>query len=119
MEPANRDIKITTGDTFRIGFRVYTRAQNSNTKTYIDLTGYTGVAKMRKHEADETVLLSFTVAVDPDQTTNRGLVRVTATAVQTAALTEGGVWACSLTSPGGEKYTWVRGTAFISPGVTR
>lgn len=119
MDPAKRDIKIVTGDTFRLGFRVYTRAQNSSTKTYQDLTGYTGTAKLRRHESDDETLLTFTVAVDPDQVTNRGLVRVSATAVQTAALTEGGVWACSLTSPGGDKYTWVKGAAYVSPGVTR
>lgn len=119
LEAAKRDITIKTGDTFRLAFRLYTRDPETGVKTYQDLTGYTGRSFMREHQDSEDALAVFTVTIDPDQTANRGLVRVTLSAVDTLSLDSDGVWAVALVSPGGEVTTWVEGAVNVRKGVAR
>ncbi len=115
MKPAIKDIEIRRNDTFRGAFRIWTLV--NGVKTYTNLSGYVGKAQMRQIATSSDVLLEFDVQVDLSML---GLVRFSATPVQTAALPmDGGVYDLQLTSPSGDIDTFLTGGARVVSGVTR
>lgn len=119
MKPVQKKIEIRAGNSFQLAFRLYSVDPQTKVKTYTNLTGWTGRAVVRLNE-DSPVIGTMTVVIDPDQTANRGLVRVTMTPAETATLLayEGGVWGCKLTSADGtESHTWMVGPADITKDV--
>jgi hypothetical protein len=116
------DDRLRRGDTFRMGFRPahLDLSTEPPTKVYdYNFTGHTGKAQLRRSADSPTVLLEFTVSI-PDQSLTPGMVWVTATAAQTAALTEdSGVYDVQLTSGTGDVFTIAGGNIYIDPDVTR
>lgn len=82
----------------------------------VDLTGYTGVAKIRKHYTS-TNAVSFTVTI----TANTGNVALSLTALQTANIVAGRyVYDVKVTDTDANTVTrLVEGIATITPQVTR
>lgn len=119
VNPIRWDDRLRRGDSFRLGFRPC-HVDDDGVKTYdFNYTGYTGQAQLRRSANSSVVLLEFTVAI-ADQDLTPGLVWVTATAAQTAPLTEdSGVYDVQLTSPTAEVQTIAYGMLTIDADVTR
>jgi hypothetical protein len=107
------DIVVQQNATYSQRYEYY---DPTNT-TPINLTGYTATAQLRATHDAATVLLTFTCTITP----LTGLVVVSATAIQTAALVapSEAVWDILLTAPGGAVERFIEGRAEITPGVTR
>lgn len=81
----------------------------------LDLTGYTGEAKFRKHYTSSNSY-SFTVSVAP----NSGQVTLALTANQTSNVAAGRyVYDCELTSGTGTVSRVLEGIVTVTPQVTR
>ena len=118
MEPAKKGITVTQGETFRLAFRLYSRNPDTGATTYMDLTGYTGRCVVREFP-NSAAITTLTVTIDPDQVTNRGLVRLYGSPVTTALIDRDGIWAVSLTAPNGDIDTWVEGPVKHKVSVAR
>lgn len=118
MEPAKKGITITQGETFRLAFRLYTRDPDTGATTYMDLTGYTGRCVVREFPESDA-LTTLAVAIDPDQTANRGLVRIYGNPATTTLIDRDGIWAVSLTAPNGDVDTWIHGPVTHQVSVAR
>jgi hypothetical protein len=83
----------------------------------LDLTGYTGAAKMRKEYTSSNAAATFTVVI----TAGDGQVDLSLTAVQTANITAGEyVYDCELTKTSSNTTSRiVEGRATVTPEVTR
>tara|TARA_B100000073_G_scaffold133328_1_gene109261 strand:- start:908 stop:1246 length:339 start_codon:yes stop_codon:yes gene_type:complete len=83
----------------------------------IDLTGYSGIAQLRKTYESATSI-SFNVTFETPRT--NGQVTISLTDAQTSALEFGKyVYDVNLTLPGGTKTRVVEGIATINPSVSR
>lgn len=81
----------------------------------VDLTGYTGVAQMRKHYSSITNY-AFTVSIQPMD----GVVTLSMSANTTNSITAGRyVYDCELTDPGNKRSRLVEGIVTVTPQVTR
>lgn len=120
MQPIVYDTKLVRGDDFSRTFRVGRMVDGAKVFD-IDFTGHTGLAQLRRNTDATVVLLTFAVTI-PDQsvTGNKGKFTITATKVQTAALTvESGVYDVQLTSGSGQTTTWATGRISVIPDVSR
>lgn len=88
----------------------------------VNLTGYTAALQIREYYAATTTLLSLTSspAAGITITAGTGTIAISATAVQTGAITAGNyVYDCEITDGTGVVTRIVQGEAYISPQVTR
>ena len=83
----------------------------------LDLTGYTALAQIRK-TYQSTTATDFTSTFDADRTT--GLITISLTNTQTAALEEGRyVYDLLITDLSGTKTRVVEGIVTVNPSVSR
>ena len=83
----------------------------------LDLTGYTALAQIRK-TYQSTTATNFTSTFDADRTT--GLITISLTDTQTAALEEGRyVYDLLITDLSGTKTRVVEGIVTVNPSVSR
>ena len=83
----------------------------------LDLTGYTALAQIRK-TYQSTTATDFTSTFDADRTT--GLITISLTDTQTAALEEGRyVYDLLITDLSGTKTRVVEGIVTVNPSVSR
>lgn len=111
---ADQDLTLTQGDDFDFSFRI--KDANGN---YTDLTGQVPESQIRASLTAPDVLATFT-AVLGDQVASPGLVVLSLTGAQTAALdTAPKVWDVQLTDTGGKVTTYLSGKVIVKPQVTR
>tara|TARA_B100000614_G_C14362803_1_gene417907 strand:- start:57 stop:395 length:339 start_codon:yes stop_codon:yes gene_type:complete len=85
--------------------------------TALDLTGYSGIAQLRK-TYESITSVPFNVLFETPRT--NGQVTISLTDAQTSALESGKyVYDVNLTLPGGTKTRVVEGIATINPSVSR
>jgi len=83
----------------------------------IDLTGYSGLAHIRKQHEDETELVVFDFVLTDAV---NGVVTLSLTSVQTAALPAcKGVWSLEMTPSGGDTDRYLEGTVEITAEATK
>lgn len=105
------NLTIDQGATFSKTFTIY-----ATDTTVLNLTGYTIRGEMRKAYAASTSQ-EFTISC-PEPTT--GVVTISLTATQTAALTAGKyVYDVETSSPAGTVSRTLQGNATVTPEVTR
>lgn len=104
------NLVINTGTDFE---QVFTLA-NSSGNAPLNLSGYTGQAKMGKH-ADSKNKINFTVAIDAPST---GIVSIGLTAGQTAELKEGRYVYDLVIDSGNKKTRVIEGMVLVRKGVT-
>lgn len=111
--PAPYDLYVYRGDTLLETFRMRDR----KTGAYLDLTGWSAAAKLRRTRRDVDPLLALSAEVsDP----TKGEVVVSATPAETAAIdTSAAVWDLQLTEPDGTVRTWLAGEVEVAGDVTR
>lgn len=81
---------------------------------FINLTGFTGAAQMRKHYTSNTAY-SFSVSVSP-----AGVVTLSMNSANTNAITAGRyVYDCELRDASNTCSRLVEGVVTVTPGVTR
>lgn len=108
------DITIYQGDDFEFQFRVRDASRN-----YLDLTGSVPAAQIRASTLSDVVLADFDAQL-ADQAVSPGLVTLSLTSLQTAALDTGTkVWDVQITDPDGKVTTYLFGAVTIKPQVTR
>jgi len=104
------NLDIDQGSTFQTTINV-----TDDNDEVVDLTGYTGVAQMRKHYTSSTSY-SFTVSISP----SIGTVTLAMTANATANVVAGRyVYDCELTDTNGAVTRLIEGIATVTPQVTR
>jgi len=104
------NLQIDQGSTFQTTINV-----TDDNDDIVDLTGYTGVAQMRKHYTS-TTSYSFTVSISP----TIGTVTLAMTANATANVVAGRyVYDCELTDTNGAVTRLIEGIATVTPQVTR
>jgi len=104
------NLDIDQGSTFQTTINV-----TDENDDIVNLTGYTGVAQMRKHYTSSTSY-SFTVSISPVI----GTVTLSLTANATANVVAGRyVYDCELTDSNGTVTRLVEGIATVTPQVTR
>ena len=85
--------------------------------TALDLTGYSGIAQLRK-TYESITSVPFNVTFETPRT--NGQVTISLTDAQTSALESGKyVYDVNLTLPGGTKTRVVEGIATVNPSVSR
>lgn len=114
---SDNNAEIEQGATY-----TFTLTWKDSTNTPVDLTGYTARMQLRRTVPSTDTLLSLTdsdgIAFAADRTT--GVLTVTMTAAQTAALTgTSAVYDLELISASGVVYRLIEGDVEISPEVTR
>lgn len=115
-QPAEYNLDIYQGDDFSL----FVRLKDGATQAYLDLTGYTGQAQLRRQKSDPTALETFTVAIaSPQSGDTLGGVYITMTKVQTAALDGIGVWDFELTDAVPFTRTYLAGAFTVTPEVTK
>lgn len=117
--PAQVDLPVYRGDPVDASFRLYSTPDRGVTKTYLDLTGYTGRAQVRSSADDDVVLLELVVEVaDPQEGDLLGVVMISSG--PTGDVPPGfAVWDLELTPPGGSPRTWLAGAVPVTGDVTR
>lgn len=104
------NLDIDQGSTFQTTINV-----TDENDDIVNLTGYTGVAQMRKHYTSSTSY-SFTVSISP----TIGTVTLSMTANATSNVVSGRyVYDCELTDPNGAVTRLIEGIATVTPQVTR
>jgi hypothetical protein len=104
------NLDIDQGSTFQTTINV-----TDENDDIVNLTGYTGVAQMRKHYTSSTSY-SFTVSISPAI----GTVTLSMTANATANIVSGRyVYDCELTDTNGAVTRLIEGIATVTPQVTR
>lgn len=104
------NIVIDQGTTFQTTINV-----TDDNEDVVDLTGYTGVAQLRKHYTSSNSV-SFTVSISP----SIGTVTMSMSANTTATLTAGRyVYDCELTDTNGAVTRLLEGIVTVTPQVTR
>lgn len=105
------NLSINSGTDFEQVFTLASSSGNSD----LDLTGYTGEAKIAKHAgAAEANKVAFAVSfVSP----NDGIISIALTEEQTSALSEGRYVYDVVLNDGSRKTRVVEGMAFVSKGV--
>lgn len=104
------NLDIDQGSTFRTTINV-----TDENDDIVNLTGYTGVAQMRKHYTSSTSY-SFTVSISP----SIGTVTLSLTANATSNVVAGRyVYDCELTDTNGAVTRLIEGIATVTPQVTR
>lgn len=104
------NIVVDQGSSFSTSINI-----TDTTDAVIDLTGFTGVAQMRKHYTSSTAT-PFTVTIVPAS----GTVRLALTANATANLVAGRyVYDVELTDDAGVISRIVEGIVTVTPNVTR
>jgi hypothetical protein len=104
------NIVIDQGTTFQTTINV-----TDENDEIVNLTGYTGVAQMRKHFTS-TTFYSFVVSISP----TIGTVTLSMTANATANVVGGRyVYDCELTDTNGAVTRLIEGIATVTPQVTR
>ncbi len=112
MLPVKEAITIRRGDTFtKIVEGVLTSLAP------LDVNGWTAVAQWRPKKDSPTVQ-TFTVTKSVTETNTVLHLELKLSAVQTAAITENGVWDLQVTGPSGAVTTWVEGPAYFEKDVT-
>ena len=104
------NLDIDQGSTFQTTINV-----TDENDDIVNLTGYTGVAQMRKHYTSSTSY-SFTVSISP----SIGTVTLSMTANATSNVVAGRyVYDCELTDTNGAVTRLIEGIATVTPQVTR
>jgi hypothetical protein len=104
------NLDIDQGSTFQTTINV-----TDDNDDIVNLTGYTGIAQMRKHYTS-TTSYSFTVSISP----SIGTVTLAMTANATANVTAGRyVYDCELTDTNGAVTRLIEGIVTVTPQVTR
>jgi len=104
------NLVIDQGTTFQTTINV-----TDENDEIVNLTGYTGVAQMRKHFTS-TTSYSFVVSISP----TIGTVTLSMTANATANVVGGRyVYDCELTDTNGAVTRLIEGIATVTPQVTR
>lgn len=80
----------------------------------VDLTGYTGKAQMREGDETTALILEFSVALGGAA----GTITLSATAAQTATVTQKGHYDLYLTPPVGERLRFIHGPVEVSRRTT-
>lgn len=111
--PAAYNLTIVAGDSFS---RSVTLKEQDGTP--IDLTGYSALAQVRASASSDTVLATFTTAIDAPN----GAVTLSLDTTQTRALGSGAVWDLQLSldaSPTTATHTVIGGQVTVLPDVSR
>lgn len=104
------NLVIDQGSTFQTTINV-----TDDNDDIVDLTGYSGLAQIRKHYTSSNSY-SFTVSISPAL----GAVTLAMTANATANIVSGRyVFDCELTDPNGAVTRLVEGIVTVTPQVTR
>lgn len=106
ISPARRDITINQRATFRQRMRLKAGGQP------INATGYQLVAQV--WDRRRTTKYADLSVVWIDQAT--GLFELLLQYPNTTAVTKDGCWDLLVIEPGGDRYYWLEGTAFLDPG---
>jgi hypothetical protein len=122
--PGRADITLYQGDDFDYTFRLRGKNADGTPGSYLDLTGFIGKAEIRSSAASATALATFSVAVDADQSANRGVVHMSLGHTATAALpvttsTSIYKWDVQLTTPSGKIQTYLSGDVKVIAEITR
>ncbi len=117
MVPATKDLTLYRGDSFDLPVRLRQKLINGSLGDPVDLTGCTVDAEIRSTEDEAGVVATFGCDLDADPTT--GIVTLSLTKVETAALTGGGVWDMQITFPDGKTQTYLAGKVYLTKDVTR
>lgn len=120
------DNAIYTGDDYTLTTRIGFKA-NDGSKTYMDLTGYTGKADIRSAAGSPTLIASITVTVAADQSLTggtRGVVTLTIPNATTAGIPVTVTpslykWDLQLTDTNGKKRTYLAGDVEVVADVTK
>ncbi len=121
MSAAIHDITIEQGATFT---RQITMEQSNGDP--MDLTGYLGRAMVRKQYSSTSAAATFTVTFADDRTT--GIVTLTLSSAQTAAITTGEsiddpdaqyVWDFELEDVSGVVMRVLKGVCYVDPEATK
>ena len=111
---ARRDIAIYQGDTYG---HVLTVTNDATPPVATNVTGRTFAAQLRRRPQDSTVAAQFAVDMTNAAT---GVVQLSLTAVQTAALVGGGVYSWDVHMiTGSSVLTLFAGEAVVTAEVTR
>jgi hypothetical protein len=109
------DIEILQGDSF--DWEITVEDINGD---LLDLTNFNVRGMGRKQYSDTLPTWTFVCTKDPDQVANTGLVRVTLTAVVTAAITKGTYkYDIEVYTAGGMVKKIYRGNAVVAPEATK
>lgn len=113
-------LPIYQGDVRRWSFRVRERNTDGTAGNPRDLTGVTVRAQIRATAANQQILVSWTAAAAADQVASPGVVLLSLTPAQTAALPAGkAVFDVELTFPNGDVQTYLTGEINVIAEVTR
>lgn len=109
MEPARYDITIHQGATFNLGLQYKT-----DSGVPVNMSGYT-VAAQLWNRLGTSKISNF----DFSWTTQAsGSFRLRLSSAVTSGITEQGRYDVLITEPGGDKYYFLQGTAFLNAGLT-
>ena len=109
MEPARYDITIHQGATFNLGLQYKT-----DSGVPVNMSGYTVAAQLWNRLGTSKISnfdFSWTTQIS-------GSFRLKLTSAVTSGITEQGQYDVLITEPGGDKYYFLQGTAFLDPGLT-
>lgn len=112
------------GDSFNYAFRIRSTNVDGSLGPPINLTGCSVKSQLRNDSLDAGVLLEFTAQIAPDQVVSTGVVLISCTAAQSAALVvqddETTVdWDVQVTYPDGRVQTFLATQFVIHADTTR
>lgn len=137
MIPGQSHITLYQGDDYSYFFRLRAATWDTNLQqwvpgAYLDLTGHTIKAQVRKGELDESILAEFTATLAAQSGATLGGVLLSLTGAQTAAVEAthasgrlidknepNWVWDVQITNPGGAVDTYLKGKVRVEAQVTR
>lgn len=115
MKPGTLDLEVYRGDSFELFGRIRTTTAGS----YLDLTGWVGIAQIRSDPDSDSVIESFSVTLG-NQSTAPGSVFVRLTAAQTSDLAfTSAQWDLQFTLPDGTVRTYLKGKVTLNKDISR
>lgn len=110
VEPGTHNFTIYQGATFELDLQY-----KDSTGTGVNMAGYSVAAKLADLTDNSDILATFTTSITDASV---GKFQIKLTAIQTAALTKGGLYDVLITQPDGDKYYILQGRVFLDPGIT-